>query len=241
MQGAVMVAECTVDDAATDPSGLMRWLAACPPIDPNRILRVHGYREQGRIRLPIRASAEAMAKRAPELVDARGCWRRVSIEARGHGELSLPGGVLLSCPAFDRLLDGATEIVAFVVTLGARFDEEVIAMMEAFEPLDALFLETAGRLAVERLTRLLAADIGRRLRPEGLTLGARLGPGYTYRMDGQQDEKARVMWPLEQQHQLFALFGSSRLPVELMQSAVMRPKMSRSGVFGITSNGPPQN
>jgi hypothetical protein len=152
-------------------------------------------------------------------------------------ELCIAGGVDLTCPAFKRLLDGAHEVVAFVLTLGASFDHAVATLMERFEPLEALFMETAGRLAIEKLTRMLAADVGKVLAPEGLVLGTRLGPGYTYRVDSAPGG-ARAMWPLEEQQGLFKLFAGASLPVELRYSAVMVPKMSRSGLIGVHRRAP---
>jgi hypothetical protein len=224
-------------DAATSghrtAGSVVPWSAACPPIDPGRILRLHGYTDPEKVRPVIRSAATAVAARAVDLADAHGCWRRVAIDALGGGELRLAGGTVLSCQAFDRLLEGASEVVAFLLTLGAGFDQAVVDLIEkTSEPLEALFLETAGRLAIERLTRRLAAEIGTELAGEGLVLGTRLGPGYIYRAGGARAE-ARVMWPLEQQRELFGLFGAAALPVELMDSAVMRPKMSRSGLIGV--------
>jgi hypothetical protein len=69
------------------------------------------------------------------------------------------------------------------------------------------------------------------LAAEALQLGLRMGPGYSYSL--QNGDAPRVMWPLEQQKELFGLFGDAPLPVELMHSAAMRPKMSRSGLFAV--------
>ena len=218
---------------AVDRDGpIQGWTTSCPPIDPGRILRLHGYRDVSKVRPVIRKAASLIAERARGLVDASGCWRRVAIAARTQGEVRFKGGTTLSCAAFDRLLEGASEIAVFVLTLGNRFDQAVIDLTDNSEPLEALFLETAGRLAIEKLTRVLAAEIGRVLAPQGFALGARLGPGYTYRID-EKSPPTRVMWPLEQQRELFLLLGSAPLPVALMESAVMRPRMSRSGLFGV--------
>lgn len=208
------------------------WSAPCPPIDPLRIVRVHGYRDPAKVRPVIVRTAEAVAKQAADLIDVRGVWCRAPINELGHGTLKLAGDVTLSCEAFDRLLKDATEVVAFVLTLGSRFDKHVIGLIDKFEPLEALFMESAGWLSIEKLTRVLAADIGRQIAGEGLRLGTRIGPGYSYRVDGEDSDK-RVMWPLEQQQDLFRLFETAELPVELMSSGVMKPKMSRSGLVAV--------
>ena len=148
--------------------------------------------------------------------------------------LTLVEGTRLRCEAFSRLLNGATEIVAFVITLGRRFDEAVCELIDAFEPLEALFLESAGWLLIERLSTQFGGYLRRELAADGLSLGLRMGPGYSYSVH--RSDGARVEWPLEQQKELFALFGNVDLPVELMQSAAMKPKMSRSGLFAVMSS-----
>lgn len=212
---------------------IVSWSGPCPAIDPGRILRLHGYKDPDRVRPVIRSAAAGIAVRAQELAAVQGSWRRVDIEVVAGGTVRLPDDNTLRCPAFDRLLAGAREAIVFVLTLGEAFDHSVADLVDnAPGPLDALFLETAGRLAIEKLTRVMAAEIGDRLAAEALTLGPRLGPGYSYRVEGTTTGE-RVMWPLEQQHELFALFGGARLPVTLLESSAMRPKMSRSGLIGV--------
>jgi hypothetical protein len=48
-----------------------------------------------------------------------------------------------------------------------------------------------------------------------------------------------VTWPLEEQPALFGLFGNAELPVSLMSSCAMSPKLSRSGLYGIRPLRPP--
>lgn len=213
-------------------SAVRQWSAPCPPIDPAKVLRLHGYKDADKVRPAIRKVAAEMAAHAPSLVDTACCWRRIPVEAYAGGALRLAGGATFACAAFGRWLEDAREVVVFVLTLGERFDAGVTALSQAGDALKALFLETAGRLAVEKITRVLAADIGKSLASERLSLGTRLGPGYSYRLEGQPADE-RVEWPLEQQRELIALFGDFKPPVELLDSAVMLPKMSRSGLFGI--------
>jgi len=58
----------------------------------------------------------------------------------------------------------------------------------------------------------------------------RMAPGYSYRVENQEE---RVSWDLLEQEKLFGLFGKADLPVELMDSGAMLPRMSRSGIFGV--------
>jgi len=59
----------------------------------------------------------------------------------------------------------------------------------------------------------------------------RMGPGYEYRL---RNSDRRVRWELTEQAALFRLFRDAPLPITLMSSCAMQPKMSRSGIYGLT-------
>lgn len=211
------------------------WASPCPLIDVPRLLRVHRYTDPETVRPVIRRTAEAMVQRTVEMAVPQASWRRVPVAANLGDRLVLADGTTFHCEVFGRLLGGASEVVVFVITLGARFDASVGKLIEAFEPLEALFLESAGWLAIERLSTQFGAHLRRELASESLQLGLRMGPGYSY-STGRSDMR-RVMWPLEEQKELFGLFGGAPLPVKLMSSAAMSPKMSRSGLFAVRLTG----
>lgn len=214
-------------DGPTQVSG---WRSHGLEIDPDRILRVHGYSDPARrVRRPIheaavRASLNTAALAAPEASH----MRRAILRCEG-GELEIEGGHSFSCPAFDRLLAGCTHVDAFVLTLGPGIETAVAELNEKSEMLDALFYETAGWLLIEQASRQLGAELRARADGEGMAVMFRIGPGYDYR----GDEDVRVRWDLEQQRELFAMFRDAPLPVELLESCVMLPRMSRSGLFGL--------
>ncbi len=212
-------------------SDVFNWSGAAPAVDPNRILRVHRYSDPEKVRPKIVEAAHQAADQIKSLASPVAAYRRVGIDACEGETLRLLDGTEFHCAAFGRLLRDCSDVVVFVLTLGPKLDEHVIDLMEEFEPLDALFMEAAGWLGIESSTRRLAADIGAKLSDEGLALSQRMGPGYSYRQDLRAGDE-RVGWPLEEQAQLFGLFANADLPVELMSSSAMKPKMSRSGLFG---------
>jgi hypothetical protein len=91
-----------------------------------------------------------------------------------------------------------------------------------------VFLEAAGWVAVEEATRRYTALLSQRARAAALVLTRRLAPGYSFRVDGR-----KVDWPLEDQKPFFGLFAGVTLPVELLDSCAMTPKMSRTGFYGL--------
>jgi hypothetical protein len=129
-------------------------------------------------------------------------------------------GPTFSGRCFGAHLTQASDAVCFVLTLGPAVDERIGEMASGDELLEALFLETAGWLAVEDAVRKFRGHLNARLRPKRLRLTPRLGPGY-------------VDWPLTEQPKLFSVFEGAPLPVALSEYCVMTPKKSISGLFGL--------
>jgi len=218
------------------PSGqVQNWSCAPPAIDAARLLRVHRYTNPSKVRPVIVEAAEKAVREAAALSAPAASYVVAGIESLKDGEMQLTGGVGFSCPAFHEHLANCELLIAFVMTLGPRLDAKTMSLVEdVFEPLDALFLETAGWLTIEAATRKLAAELRAEATRSGWRMSLRMGPGYDYR---QLSGAPRVRWDLTQQAALFRLFGESPLPVELMSSCAMTPKMSRSGVFGLGRAG----
>jgi hypothetical protein len=136
--------------------------------------------------------------------------------------------VRLHCAAFAYVLSACTEVVAFVLTLGPRIDERTNAQCTAGDVLDALLLDTAAWLALEDATRQFRDGLRARAVARGCRITSRMGPGYQYRIGG-----TTCTWRLDEQRPFFALFGDAPLPVTLLESCAMQPRMSRSGLIGV--------
>jgi hypothetical protein len=192
------------------------------PVDP--ILRLQGYRDPARIRPRVREIATKTAALAGTLVSPETYYRRVRIGSCTPEALALETGTILHSAEFAKVLGGCREVVVFVLTLGAGLDAETERFTANEEIVEALFMEMAGWIAVERVTKNFAGHLASRLRDQGLTLTRRLGPGY-------------VDWPLEEQAALFGLLDGAPLPVRLLDSCAMIPKKSRSGLYGLRPIG----
>jgi len=201
-----------------------------PRIDPVKMLRIHGYKDMEKVRPVIRKAANDVSVRAAGVMTPIVYYRRMPVESCSGGQLRLAGGGTFANHAFSRYLAGAGEVVVVVITVGKSLDDEVIGCMndDEFEPLEALFLETAGWLGIEWTTRAFVSFLGKQVEVEGLRLTRRMGPGYSYKVDGDPE-----MWSLEEQRQLFDVFADADLSVRLLESCAMLPKMSRSGLYGL--------
>jgi len=194
-------------------SNVHLFQADVPEVTTDRILRIQGYTDLDRVRPPIRAAA-------------------LEIRALKNSQLTLEDNVVIECDAFERFIKNAEHVVVFALTIGSDFDEAVQAKLEDDELLDAVLMESAGWLAVEAVTKQWTIMIRDLAVNAGWLLTRRMSPGYTYQVNDHRCE-----WPLEQQQDLFVAFGETAIPVSLMESSAMLPKMSRSGMIGLRPTG----
>jgi hypothetical protein len=201
-----------------------------PQFDPMKILRIHGYKNMEKIRPAIRKAADEIAEQAIGVMEPVIHFKRLAVAECSRESLFLENGLTFTNPAFIQYLFEAQEVVTVVITVGKELDDEVDEFMDRFELLEALFMETAGWLGIEWATKKFVEFFNAGTKAEGRRLSKRMGPGYSYKVDG-----VEAVWSLEEQRQIFKAFGDVKLPVQLMESCAMLPKMSRSGLYGLVS------
>jgi hypothetical protein len=220
---------------------LQRFAPQPPVVVAERILRMQRYDDPTRVRPAIAEAARAMAAKAGALSRPQVAWAERPLARLDETGLRLTDGSHLRCEAFRTRLAGCTAIVPFVLTCGERFSELVVELAERGDLLEALLLETAGWLCIEDATQQFKEMLRARAAAKGRRITSRMGPGYSYRLH--EAEPLEVSWPLEDQPALFALFGQAALPVRLLPSCAMFPKLSRSGLYGVAplyGNPPPR-
>ena len=210
-----------------DGTGLVVMQLRDINIDENSILRIQGYRDLEKIRPAIRRAAVSAARETETLIDPKIFYRIVDVQKCEGAVLEIQNDLVFENEAFQRLLKGPKQVAIFILTMGHALDKAVIDYMAGDQLLMALFLETAGWLGIEAATRKLKLHLREECGKIGCRLSPRLGPGYSYKLDGRS-----VFWPLEQQQTLFKFFANDTIGVELLESCAMMPKISRSGLFG---------
>lgn len=210
-----------------DASGFVEMPLSGITIDENSILRIQGYRDFERIRPAIKRAALSAARETETLVSPRAYYRIVDVQRCEGAVLEVRNDLVFENEAFQRFLKEPKQVAIFILTMGHALDKAVIDYMAGDQLLMALFLETAGWLGIEAATRQLSLHLREESRKIGCRLSPRLGPGYSYKLDGRS-----VLWPLEQQQTLFKLFADDAIEVELLESCAMMPKISRSGLYG---------
>jgi len=208
---------------------LGRFQPSAPCVSSERVLRIQGYSDLTRVRPAIRRAAEEVAMLAMKLSEPSVAYRHVRIRAMFGETVVLDGGQRLNCAVFPRALRDCEEVVPFVLTVGGPISQRVIDFANAGDLLEAVLLETAGWLCIEDATRQFKGRLREACLEFGSRITSRLGPGYSYKVNGEI-----CMWRLEDQVRIFRLLGEpDELPVSLLSSCAMLPKLSRSGMYGV--------
>lgn len=210
-------------------------LGDCETYDPpkseisvDHALRLQGYPDLSAVRDDVRAIATAMMAKAAKLAAPTATFRKVPIDNCEGATLRLSTRTSLKADVFVQVLRHCDQVLPFILTLGEALDNEIGRMLEKGDMVEALFLETAGWLAIEQASRELAVHLQAQIKKDGLCLTRRLGPGYNE-------------WSLLEQKRLFQLFSGTELPVRLLESCVMLPKKSRSGLYGLRPLSTPRS
>tara|TARA_A100001015_G_scaffold66786_1_gene73900 strand:- start:3255 stop:3920 length:666 start_codon:yes stop_codon:yes gene_type:complete len=202
-----------------------------PDLKIESVLRSQGYRKKHKVRLVIRKAASESIKKLRDSAAPQGFFLFEKIKTLEVNKLKMNSGVEFNCPVFENMLNGSTHLISFVITLGKEVDEKIRSHAgDADEPLANLFLETAARLCLELVIRQARIKLTEFSRLNEMVLGKRMAPGYSYK---EKITNNRVMWDLNEQANLFKMFRGFEIPVKLMESSTMIPRMSRSGIFGL--------
>ncbi len=194
----------------------------------NAMLRIQGYKDLTKVRRRVRDVAVGAAELLTKLADPTVSYRIATVNSLAGNELILERDTRLTSRIFAQYLSNANEVIVFALTVGAEVDAKTAELMEQECLVEALFLEAAAWLGVEDATKQFVITARKWAASNGMRITRRLGPGYSYPID-----RTPVMWDLEDQNNLFTVFGKKPIPIKLLESAAMLPKMSRSGMYGL--------
>ncbi|MDR7419405.1 MAG: hypothetical protein QN178_10910 [Armatimonadota bacterium] len=193
-----------------------------PLVDPDRVLRLQGYRDLARVPPLVKDAAARMASLAEMLVEPRGWLRRMRVRGVDPaGRLCLDEGIEFHSLAAARLLRDAREAALVILTIGPALEHRVREMLAADQSVEGLLLDTVGWAAINALLSQTRIHLATDARAHGLRVGARMAPGL--------DD-----WALEEQRALFNAFGDAGLTVILTDTYGMVPNKSASGLYGLT-------
>jgi len=121
------------------------------------------------------------------------------------------------------LLRKADRAALFLCSIGPELENRSRLLLQEGDPALSYIVNTVASRAVEKATDLLHDHIGQKMQRDGLNITNRYSPGY-------------CNWSVFEQHLLFSLLPDGFCGVQLLESALMIPIKSVSGIIGIGKN-----
>ncbi|MDL1958648.1 MAG: hypothetical protein LWX01_08795 [Deltaproteobacteria bacterium] len=198
----------------------MESITINPSIETNELSRHFGAGGCQGFSYSLSTKVESYSKRLDELLIPRLHYQIETINNIGKKSVSINGGTTFRSRKLTHALKDSDEIVCFVATVGSIIEDEIDGLMAQRRLSEAYVLDTMGSVAVENMVEQFHQCEEPLFLSENRSVTLRFSPGY-------------CDWPLTDQKKLFGLFDSEVTGVELLDSCLMQPRKSISGVFGL--------
>lgn len=193
-----------------------------PTIENHKLAKLLGGQKRERLPKSILKKVQAAREKLNKLMRPSLHYRIVKPAVMDKAVVQLDETVEFTSAKLAKTLKNAEKIVCFVGTIGAGVENEIKRLMGKQKLADAYILDAMASVAVEDMIDRFQDLMENRYSAEDSTVTLRFSPGY-------------CDWPVTQQKKLFNIFDPKQLDVELLDSCLMKPRKSISGVFGITS------
>ena len=193
-----------------------------PTIENDELAKLLGGREKKSLPKSINKKVQTARQKLKRLIKPSVHYRIVKPSAMDNDVVQLDETVEFTSTKLARTLKNAEEIVCFVGTIGTGVEHEINRLLGKQKLADAYILDAMASVAVENMIDRFQDLMENRFGEEDRTVTFRFSPGY-------------CDWPVTQQKKLFNIFDTKEIDVELLDSCLMKPRKSVSGVFGITS------
>jgi len=194
-----------------------------PRVEVKEVMRFLGAR--GGTGSPrLKRKIRSMLSEADLLLEPRVYARRKSLRTTQEGAVVLDRDVPLKSRKVAKTFRNSSAAYVFVATVGEKVDRKIHELMKKNSVSDASILDAIASAAVEKTLDQFQSSVDRELARLNLTSTIRFSPGY-------------CDWNIKEQHKIFKSIDARTIGVTLTPSALMHPRKSVSGVFGVTAAG----
>ena len=171
----------------------------------------------------------ALKAKVKGLLNPRLYYRTAKLTAKSKGTICLDNDIVFRSNKLSKTLKDSEESVCFVGTVGRGIEGEINRLMRENSLADAYIIDALGSVAVESMVDQFQHQMDGKYKRQGKAVTLRFSPGY-------------CDWPITEQKKLFRAFDHQDIDVDLLDSCLMRPRKSISGIFGVAPNtGSPYN
>ena len=186
----------------------------------SELSRLLGRRGRESFSCSLRAKLENCKRTLTKFLEPQLHHRMQGIDRIEIESVGLQGGTTFRSHKLAKALKDSEQVICFVATLGGGLDREIGRLMAGKRLSEAYVLDAMGSVAVEDMVERFYQRKQIEFAGENKSVTLRFSPGY-------------CDWPITEQKQLFSLFGSEHTGVELLDSCLMTPRKSISGIFGL--------
>jgi hypothetical protein len=195
-----------------------------PEVEESKLAKLLGGKRNQELPKSIRSKLRVLEDKFNSLITPDIHHRTVDFRVKDEGVIRIKGAIEFESKNLSEVMKNAEKLVCFIGTLGPGIEEEVGVLMQDNDLSEAYILDAMGSVAVEDLVDKFQQTIKNECERVGKTVTLRFSPGY-------------CDWPLTEQKKLFSLFEPEDIMVQLLDSCLMQPVKSISGVFGIVPQG----
>lgn len=201
----------------------MSIAAIKPSLENSALARLLGARRSHVISGSVALKVKELGTRLEQLMVPHLHYETKRIESINREVINLGGSEALRGQNLSKAMKDCEKIICFVATIGSGIEKEIVRLMGQNRLSDAYILDSLGSVAVEDMVEKFHQWMMTKYESEGKGVTYRFSPGY-------------CDWPITEQKVLFKLFDSTATGVELLDSCLMMPRKSVSGVFGVYSD-----
>jgi hypothetical protein len=184
------------------------------------LIRFLGGRRHRTFSHSVRKKIDKLEVKLKDIINPRLSYRIGKVESTNNETFHVEGGVSFTSSKFAKIMRDCSEIIFFIATIGNGIEEEVARFTEENYLSKAYILDSMGSVTIENMVEEFYQDMSERYRSQGREITFRFSPGY-------------CDWSIKDQKKLFSFFDSLPTGVELMDSCLMQPRKSISGIIGV--------
>ena len=205
-------------------SGEKNFMKIHPQVEESKLAKLLGGKRNQELPKSIKSKLRVLEDTFNSLITPDIHYRMIDFTVKDEGVIRIEGTIEFESKNLSEVMKSAEKLVCFIGTLGPGIEEEVGVLMQDNNLSEAYILDAMGSVAVEDLVDKFQQTIKSECERVGKTVTLRFSPGY-------------CDWALTEQKKLFSLFEPEDIPVQLLDSCLMEPVKSISGVFGIVPLG----
>jgi hypothetical protein len=191
-----------------------------PAIKSHALAKRLGARSPDGVSRSVSRKITALEPKLEQLLNPHLYYQSMEIDLVANGEIRLQGGQSFKSGSLSKALKDCHTLICFIATIGGGIDREITRLVGENRSSAAYVLDCMGSVAAENVVEGFHHRMRARCASLDQGVSYRFSPGY-------------CDWPITEQKNLFGLFDSERIGVTLLDSCLMWPRKSISGVFGI--------